>query len=180
MAAFGSNIRVDTKGREVIRFLPRNHDGVNEEWISDKTRFVWDGLRRQRLDKPYIRENGKLRLGLKAYEVSDKIQAPAGINDGVAKLASAGDDLFGGATLDGRVLIYDDDHYYLGGCLAEHLRNAGHAVTLVTPAPVVSSWTGYTHEQHRIQARLLELGVELELHGPHRPAVRLRHEKGLG
>ena len=61
MDALGSNIRVDTKGREVMRFLPRNHDGVNEEWISDKTRFVWDGLRRQRLDTPYIRENGKLR-----------------------------------------------------------------------------------------------------------------------
>ncbi len=61
MDALGSNIRVDTKGREVMRILPRNHDGVNEEWISDKTRFIWDGLRRQRLDKPYIRENGKLR-----------------------------------------------------------------------------------------------------------------------
>lgn len=61
MDALGSNIRVDTKGREVMRMLPRNHDGVNEEWISDKTRFVWDGLRRQRLDKPYIRENGRLR-----------------------------------------------------------------------------------------------------------------------
>lgn len=61
MDALGSNIRVDTKGREVMRFLPRNHDGVNEEWISDKTRFVWDGLKRQRLDTPYIRENGKLR-----------------------------------------------------------------------------------------------------------------------
>ncbi|WP_425085021.1 NADH-quinone oxidoreductase subunit NuoG [Ruegeria profundi] len=61
MDALGSNIRVDTKGREVMRFLPRNHDGVNEEWISDKTRFVWDGLRRQRLDRPYVRENGKLR-----------------------------------------------------------------------------------------------------------------------
>ncbi|MCO4842194.1 MAG: NADH-quinone oxidoreductase subunit G [Yoonia sp.] len=61
MDALGSNIRVDTKGREVMRILPRNHDGVNEEWISDKTRFVWDGLRRQRLDTPYIRENGKLR-----------------------------------------------------------------------------------------------------------------------
>ena len=61
MDALGSNIRVDTKGREVMRIMPRNHDGVNEEWISDKTRFVWDGLRRQRLDKPYIRENGKLR-----------------------------------------------------------------------------------------------------------------------
>ena len=61
MDALGSNIRIDTKGREVMRFLPRNHDGVNEEWISDKTRFVWDGLRRQRLDTPYVRENGRLR-----------------------------------------------------------------------------------------------------------------------
>ena len=61
MDALGSNIRVDTKGREVMRILPRNHDGVNEEWISDKTRFIWDGLRRQRLDSPYIREGGKLR-----------------------------------------------------------------------------------------------------------------------
>ncbi len=61
MDALGSNIRIDCKGREVMRILPRNHDGVNEEWISDKTRFVWDGLRRQRLDTPYIRENGKLR-----------------------------------------------------------------------------------------------------------------------
>ncbi|WP_118132718.1 NADH-quinone oxidoreductase subunit NuoG [Oceanicella sp. SM1341] len=61
MDALGSNIRVDTRGREVMRIVPRNHDGVNEEWISDKTRFIWDGLRRQRLDRPYIRENGKLR-----------------------------------------------------------------------------------------------------------------------
>ena len=61
MDALGSNIRIDTKGREVMRILPRNHDGVNEEWISDKTRFVWDGLRRQRLDTPYIRVNGKLK-----------------------------------------------------------------------------------------------------------------------
>ena len=61
MDALGASIRVDTKGREVMRFLPLNHDGVNEEWISDKTRFVWDGLRRQRLDRPYIREAGKLR-----------------------------------------------------------------------------------------------------------------------
>ncbi|KNX40380.1 NADH-quinone oxidoreductase chain 3 [Roseovarius tolerans] len=62
MDALGSSIRVDCKGREVMRILPRNHDGTNEEWISDKTRFVWDGLRRQRLDRPYIRENGKLRV----------------------------------------------------------------------------------------------------------------------
>ncbi len=59
--ALGSNIRIDTKGREVMRILPRNHDGVNEEWLSDKSRYVWDGLRRQRLDRPYIREAGRLR-----------------------------------------------------------------------------------------------------------------------
>jgi NADH-quinone oxidoreductase subunit G len=61
MDALGSNIRVDARGREVMRILPRTHDDVNEEWISDKTRFVWDGLRSQRLDRPYIREFGKLR-----------------------------------------------------------------------------------------------------------------------
>ena len=61
MDAVGSNIRVDTRGREVMRILPRNHDEVNEEWISDKTRFIWDGLRRQRLDQPFIRVRGKLR-----------------------------------------------------------------------------------------------------------------------
>ncbi|SOH95387.1 NADH-quinone oxidoreductase subunit G [Monaibacterium marinum] len=60
MDALGSNIRIDTRGREVMRILPRNHDGVNEEWISDKSRFIWDGLRRQRLDRPYVRVNGKL------------------------------------------------------------------------------------------------------------------------
>ena len=61
MDAIGSSIRVDTRGREVMRFLPRNHDDVNEEWISDKTRFVWDGLKTQRLDQPFIRTRGKLR-----------------------------------------------------------------------------------------------------------------------
>ena len=60
MDALGSNIRLDCKGREVMRILPRNNDNVNEEWISDKTRFVFDGLRRQRLDRPYLRKNGQL------------------------------------------------------------------------------------------------------------------------
>ncbi len=61
MDAVGSNIRVDVRGREVLRILPRTHEDINEEWISDKTRFVWDGLRTQRLDKPYVRDLGKLR-----------------------------------------------------------------------------------------------------------------------
>ncbi|EYD77799.1 NADH-ubiquinone oxidoreductase chain G [Rubellimicrobium mesophilum DSM 19309] len=78
MDALGSNIRVDAKGREVLRILPRNHDGVNEEWISDKTRFVWDGLRRQRLDTPYVRENGRLRKATWGEALSVAAQAMRG------------------------------------------------------------------------------------------------------
>ncbi len=55
MDAVGSNIRVDSRGRAVMRILPRLNEQVNEEWISDKTRFVWDGLGTQRLDRPYVR-----------------------------------------------------------------------------------------------------------------------------
>ncbi len=61
MDAVGSAIRVDARGREVMRVLPRLNEAVNEEWISDKTRHVADGLRSQRLDRPYLRENGRLR-----------------------------------------------------------------------------------------------------------------------
>ncbi|MDO9411434.1 MAG: NADH-quinone oxidoreductase subunit NuoG [Pseudolabrys sp.] len=61
MDALGSSIRIDTRGREVMRILPRTNEDVNEEWISDKTRHVVDGLRTQRLDQPYVRENGRLR-----------------------------------------------------------------------------------------------------------------------
>ena len=60
MDALGSNIRVDMRGREAMRIMPRNHDDVNEEWLSDKSRFVWDGLNTQRLDRPFIRQDGKL------------------------------------------------------------------------------------------------------------------------
>jgi NADH-quinone oxidoreductase subunit G len=59
--AVGSNIRIDTRGGEVLRVLPRLHDDVNEEWISDKARFSIDGLKNQRLDRPYVRERGKLQ-----------------------------------------------------------------------------------------------------------------------
>ncbi|MEW6639883.1 MAG: NADH-quinone oxidoreductase subunit NuoG [Pseudomonadota bacterium] len=61
MDSVGSAIRVDTRGREVMRILPRVNEAVNEEWISDKARHVVDGLRTQRLDRPYLRDNGKLR-----------------------------------------------------------------------------------------------------------------------
>ncbi len=61
MDAVGSNIRVDVRGPEVLRVLPRLNEAINEEWISDKTRFACDGLRRQRLDRPYVRHNGRLQ-----------------------------------------------------------------------------------------------------------------------
>src|SRR5271165_2521399 len=61
MDALGCAIRVDTRGSEVMRILPRVNEDVNEEWISDKTRHVVDGLRTKRLDRPYLREGGKLR-----------------------------------------------------------------------------------------------------------------------
>lgn len=58
--ALGSNIRIDSRGREVMRILPVRNDDINEEWISDKTRFAYDGLKMQRLDRPYLRKKGKL------------------------------------------------------------------------------------------------------------------------
>jgi len=73
------------------------------------------------------------------------------------------DDLMAGERPEGNhVVIYDDDHYYLGGVLAELLRAEGREVTLVTPGVCASSWTVATMEQHRIQARLLELEVGIE------------------
>jgi NADH-quinone oxidoreductase subunit G len=61
MDAQGCNIRVDTRGPQVMRVLPRLNEEINEEWISDKARHACDGLVRQRLDKPYVRKNGKLQ-----------------------------------------------------------------------------------------------------------------------
>jgi NADH-quinone oxidoreductase subunit G len=69
--AVGSNIRVDTRGREVMRVLPRLHEDVNEEWINDKTRHACDGLGRQRLDRPYLR-NGAGRLEAVSWQVAFK------------------------------------------------------------------------------------------------------------
>ncbi len=74
------------------------------------------------------------------------------------------DDIMAGTAVAGPVVIFDDDHYYLGGVLAEKLRRDGHEVTLATPAADVSHWTHNTMEQVRIQTRLLELGVQIAAH----------------
>ncbi|MCT4635220.1 MAG: NADH-quinone oxidoreductase subunit NuoG [Rickettsiales bacterium] len=76
--AVGSNIRVDSRGREVMRILPRLNESVNEEWISDKTRFAYDGLKKQRLDTPYVKHKGKLKKATwdEAYKtIADRIKS---------------------------------------------------------------------------------------------------------
>ena len=90
MDGVGSAIRVDTRGREVMRVLPRINEAVNEEWISDKTRHIVDGLRTQRLDRPYIRENGQLRAA-SWPEAFAAVAAKAGRIDGKRIGAVAGD-----------------------------------------------------------------------------------------
>src|SRR5277367_4872223 len=90
MDGVGSAIRVDTRGREVMRILPRVNEAVNEEWISDKTRHIVDGLRTQRLDRPYIRENGQLRPAT-WQEAFAAIAAKVGRIDGKRIGAIAGD-----------------------------------------------------------------------------------------
>ncbi|WP_421696241.1 FAD-dependent oxidoreductase [Aestuariivirga sp.] len=84
------------------------------------------------------------------------------------------DDVFAGSPISGPVIIYDDEHYFMGGALAERLARAGHTVTLVTPYPSVSSWTAMTDENAFLQERLLDLGVTLV---PFRLLVS--HEGGL-
>jgi NADH-quinone oxidoreductase subunit G len=90
MDALGSAIRVDTRGREVMRILPRVNDDVNEEWISDKTRHAIDGLRCQRLDRPYVRRGGKLAEAT-WDEAFAAIAAKLGNTDGAKVAAIAGD-----------------------------------------------------------------------------------------
>lgn len=77
--AVGSNIRVDSRGGEVMRVLPRLHEDVNEEWIADRTRYAHDGLKRQRLDRPYVRDAGTGRLREASWEeafmvIADRIR----------------------------------------------------------------------------------------------------------
>ncbi len=156
MDALGSSIRVDTKGREVMRILPRNHDGTNEEWISDKTRFVFDGLRRQRLDKPYIRVDGKLRPAtwpeaLDAAATAMKGKKVAGLVGDLAPTEAAFAlkqlvEGLGGAVecrTDGAKLPSGNRGAYVGTALVEDLDHAGRIVLIGTnprtEAPVLNA-----------------------------------------
>ena len=88
--AVGSNIRVDARGTEVLRVVPRLHDDINEEWLSDKSRFAYDGLRRRRLDRCYVRRDGALEAASWG-EAFDAIAAAAEGLDGSQIAALAGD-----------------------------------------------------------------------------------------
>jgi dimethylamine/trimethylamine dehydrogenase len=85
----------------------------------------------------------------------------AGIEPAEYPRALTPDDVFSGAQVGASVVIYDDEHYFMGGALAEKLARAGHAVTLVTPGPQVSGWTAYTDEQAFVQDRLMGCGVTI-------------------
>ena len=87
MDGVGTNIRIDSRGREVLRALPRVNDDVNEEWATDKTRHAVDGLTKRRLDKPYVRRNGKLEEA----SWGDAFQAIADVKAGSSVAAIAGD-----------------------------------------------------------------------------------------
>jgi NADH-quinone oxidoreductase subunit G len=200
MDALGSNIRVDTKGREVMRMLPRNHDGVNEEWISDKTRFVWDGLRRQRLDKPYLRENGRLRPASWA----EALGAAAAAIKGASKLAGLVGDLApveaafslkrlvegrGGVVecrTDGAALPAGNRSGYVGTARIEDIDSARH-ITLIgtdpgTEAPVLGArirkaWLKGAEITHVGQPAQLTFEAE-QLGGRNKFLARLVKEAG--
>jgi NADH-quinone oxidoreductase subunit G len=130
MDAVGSNIRVDSRGREVLRILPRTHENVNEEWISDKTRFVWDGLKTQRLDQPYVREMGKLRPASWAEalgHVAKKLKAakPERVGFLVGDLVSA-EEAFAIKALASKLGSNNVDCRVDGSPLGEHGGRAGY------------------------------------------------------
>jgi NADH-quinone oxidoreductase subunit G len=130
MDAVGSNIRLDVRGREVMRILPRTHEDVNEEWISDKTRFVWDGLKTQRLDQPYVRDFGKLRPATwpeAMARIASKMKTSSMDKVGilVGDLASA-EEAFSLKTLAMQLKINNIDCRQDGSPLGEHGGRAGY------------------------------------------------------
>jgi NADH-quinone oxidoreductase subunit G len=156
MDALGSNIRVDTKGREVMRIVPRNHDGVNEEGLSDQTRVIWDGLRRQRLDQPYVRVDGKL----KPASWAEALDSAATAMKGKKVAALAGDlapveamfalkgliDALGGnaeCRVDNANLPHDDRSGYVGTATIEDIDTADRILLIGTnprnEAPVLNA-----------------------------------------
>ncbi len=193
MDALGSNIRVDSRGREVLRILPRTHENVNEEWISDKTRFVWDGLKTQRLDQPYVREMGKLRpaswteaMGVVAQKL--KAAKPDRVGFLVGDLVSA-EEAFAIKALASKLGSNNVDCRVDGSPLGEHGGRAGYifnstiagieeadAIMLIgcnprLEAPVLNA---------RIRKRVLKGGVTIGVIGDRADLTYDYHYMGAG
>jgi NADH-quinone oxidoreductase subunit G len=121
MDALGSAVRVDTRGKEVMRIMPRLNDAVNEEWISDKARYIWDGLKTQRLDRPYARKNGKLQpvsWGEAFQIIADKVKATSGDKIGaLAGQLSGVEEMFALKSLMNKLGVANIDSRYPGSPL---------------------------------------------------------------
>ncbi|MEM8701691.1 MAG: NADH-quinone oxidoreductase subunit NuoG, partial [Pseudomonadota bacterium] len=121
MDAVGSAIRVDSRGKEVMRVMPRLNEDVNEEWISDKSRYIWDGLKTQRLDRPYARKDGKLQAvsWSEAFQIISEKVAGTG-TDRIGALAGqlAGvEDMFALKSLMGKLGVENIDSRFPGSPL---------------------------------------------------------------
>lgn len=175
MDALGSAIRVDARGPAVLRVLPRTNEAVNEEWISDKTRYAVDGLSRQRLDRPFVRENGKLKPATwaEAFDVvTAKIQATTPDRIGViagdlqdAESMKAALDLFGGMGVtsldcrqDGMALGDGPRESWLFNSSIQGLENAD-AILIVGSNPRLEAPVLNARLRRRWMAGALQVGV---------------------
>ncbi|WP_341988439.1 NADH-quinone oxidoreductase subunit NuoG [Azorhizobium sp. AG788] len=180
MDAVGSNIRIDTRGREVMRILPRVNEAVNEEWITDKTRYVWDGLKTQRLDRPYVRKNGRLAPATwqEAFDtIAAKVKAttPARIGALAGDLASV-EEVFALKQLLGKLGAVNMDARQDGAALdpalgrAAYIFNAGIAAIEDADA-ILLVGTDPRHEASILNARIRKRwragGLKVALVGPH-------------
>ncbi|MBM3510017.1 MAG: NADH-quinone oxidoreductase subunit G [Alphaproteobacteria bacterium] len=177
--AVGSNVRIDARGREVMRVLPRLHEDVNEEWISDKTRAAVDGLMRQRLDRPYVRQGGRLQPAT----WSEAFAAIAGRLKGVAgaRIAAIAGDLVDAEAMFALKCLMDglgspnrdcrqDGARLDPGVRASYLFNTGiagieqaDALLLIGSNPRLEA----ALVNARIRKRYLKGGLKIGLIGPH-------------
>ncbi len=192
MDAVGSNIRIDSRGNEVVRILPRLNEDVNEEWIADKSRFAYDGLKRQRLDRPYMRVDGSLQPVTwdRALEVAaaklkatapDRIAALAGDLVDVESVVALGDLMksLGVANLDCRQDGAEFDTAHPAG----YLFNS--TIAGIEEADAILIVGGYLRWEAplinaRIRKRLLAGGLKVGVIGEHRDQTYPHKYLGAG
>ena len=175
MDALGSAIRVDARGAAVLRVLPRTNEAINEEWISDKTRYAVDGLARQRLDRPFLREGGKLRpatwveaLDAVAARVKSTTPDRVGVIAGDlqdAESMKAAKDLFGGLGVtsldcrqDGMVLGHGQRESWLLNSTIQGLEDAD-VILIVGSNPRIEAPVLNARLRKRWMAGALQVGL---------------------